>query len=244
LKDNYSQEETLEGYGEVRGEVFVGINYEPKDGNTSETLHCILGELGIVRAKGSDLQKYIYCLSDIFQVAGRYRGGLICWSGADDAYPRGSAYSVKVAKEVRDGLIRLGYIEPVGGFSKKKGLAQVYRVIGLEIPYGLQFRCHGIGPLVVVRDSKEKCYGQPDVKGKALGRGKIKSIQGMPALTDYEDDVARLNKLNMQFPLVAPDGVEFVSCRRIFVNGRLDCGGRHYAGWQSYPEAQGNRVWN
>jgi hypothetical protein len=125
---------------------------------------------------------------------------------------------------------------------KKKGLAQVYRVIGLEIPYGFQFKCHGIGPLVIVRDSKEKCYGQPDVKGKALGRGKIKSIQGMLALTDYEADVARLNKLNMQFSLVAPDGVEFVSCRRIFVNGRLDCGGRHYAAWQSYPEAERLRM--
>jgi len=238
LKDVCAQEENLEVEGEVRGEVFVDIVYEPKDENTSETLHCILSELGIVRVKSSDLQKYIYCLSDFFHVASRYKEKLICWSGSDSGYPRGSAYSAAVAKEVRDGLIQFGYIELEGRFSVKKGLAQAYRVIGSEVPDKLHFKCHGIGPLVVVREPKSKCYGKPDKKGKSLSRRHIKSIEGHPTLSDYENDVDRLNKLNLQYPLVMPDGSEFVTHKRIFVNGRLDCGGRHYGGWLGYNEGE------
>jgi hypothetical protein len=34
-----------------------------------------------------------------------------------------------------------------------------------------------------------------------------------------------------------PDGQEFATHKRIFVDGRLDVGGRHYGSWQNSPEA-------
>ena len=222
----------------IKGEYFVGIEYEPKDEETQITINCLLKELSIFRAKDSDLQKYRYCLSDFFRVADLYRDRLICWEGSANAYDRGSAYRAKVAKEVRDGLIRLGYLQPFGKFSVKDGLAQVYRVIGSEIPYGLRFKCHGIGPKVIVRKEKEKCYWKPDKKGTALGRNAIIQRYGLPLLAQYEGDVDRLNKLNLQYPIEMPDGQEFATHRRIFVDGRLDVGGRHYGGWQNYAELQ------
>jgi hypothetical protein len=221
----------------IRGKYFVSTEYEPKDEDTQITIDCILKELGIFRAKDSDLQKYRYCLSDFFKVADLYRDRLICWQGSSHAYDRGSAYSASIAKEVRVGLIRLGYLEPVGRFSVKDGLAQPYRVIGSEIPYDLRFKCHGIGPKVIVRNEKEKCYWKPDKKGTALGRGTIIQLFGLPLLAQYEADVERLNKLNLQYPLEMPDGQEFATHKRIFVDGRLDVGGRHYGGWQNSPEA-------
>ena len=221
----------------IKGEFFVSIQYEPKDEDTQFIMDCILKELGIFRAKDSDLQKYRYCLSDFFRAADLYRDKLICWQGSTQVYDRGSAYSVSIAKKVRDGLINFGYLKPVGRFSVKDGLAQTYRVIGSEIPYDLRFKCHGIGPKVIVRKEKEKCYWKPDKKGVALGRNTIIQQYGLTTLELYEDDVNRLNKLNLQYPIEMPDGQEFVTHKRIFVDGRLDVGGRHYGGWQNSPEA-------
>lgn len=238
MKDFKTQEPILDAEQGLRGEVFVTAQYEPKDDYTYETIRLVLDELGIARKKYSDQQKYIYCLSDFFSVADRYRDRLICWEGSNNAFDRGSAYRGQVARDVRNGLIKAGYLEPEGKFSAKDGLAQAYRVIGSEIPTNLAFKCHGIGPLVIVREQKEKCHWKPVRKGKALGRNNIMPISGHPTLAEYEDDILRLNKLNLQYPLIMPDGSEFVSHRRICVGGKLDCGGRHYGPWQLRPESE------
>lgn len=215
-----------------KARAFVRPNYEPTDDYTPayvEHLGEYLGLIGPLTRQSTRL-KVTRCLSDFLMACrGRY-GQLIAWPTHQRHYID-APYGRKIAERVKEVILFHGYITPSEKSSVREKLAERFLVNYLT-PQDLKFTFHGIGPLIEVRESKQR--GSQKKKSKTI------------PLTQFpETEVDRLRKQMNQIvklwrdqPLEGKLGEIWASGKRIFNNSNLKHGGRVYGDWQSLDEEQ------
>lgn len=215
---------------DLEGEYFIKALYEPKDDFTGQYVHQLADHLGILKGGNKSVQKAIRCLSDVLLAIKYTQKGLVCWP-TNNGDLTDCAYGGDIARSVRQSLEAKGYLQLVksarfGGHSRN---AAVFRIDQFLSPSCLKFRQHGEGPLIEVRDVKPDFYERgAKPKGKKIPLSKF---QGN--VEPLRSQLRPIAKAMAAYPLVAPDGTEWSSFKRIFNDRRLDRGGRLYGDWQS-----------
>jgi hypothetical protein len=215
-----------------KARAFVRPNYEPTDDYTTgyvEELGEYLGLIGPLTRKSTRV-KLIRCLSDFLMACrGRY-GELIAWPTHQRHYID-APYGRKIAERVKEVILLHEYLIPSEKSSVRDKLAERFLVNFLTLQ-DLKFAFHGIGPLIEVRESKQR--GSQKKKSKTI------------PLTQFpETEVNRLRKQMNQIlkvwrdqPLEGKLGEIWASGKRIFNNSNIKHGGRVYGDWQSLDEEQ------
>lgn len=221
---------TSEQFGElVEGEAFVQHEHEPADHYTRHAVNQLLEVLQLPVGEGKNPEKYVRCLSDVLVAIRMAPNGFFCWPMKNSEYT-GEVYGCDVARAVREAMVKQGWVWLEQKSSKSDGLARVYKADKSFIPESLRFKCHAAGAAVIVR-SKSFKRGNKTYGGERLPRK-----QFMPEIQVLEKQVQRINDFQRGHPLVTPEGLEFVRCRRIFNNSDLRVGGRLYGSWQQMDE--------
>lgn len=218
-------------FEELKGEAFITPKFEPCDNYTRFYVTQLADDLGLMsRAGPTSKNKIIQCLSDVLQPLSYIEKGLVCWpmnpAGFTD-FP----YGRDIAERVKDALERHQLLKKVAKprFGPNGGRSTIYKLSKFLAPSGLQFKEHGQGRLIEVRDVKPDFYhrsGKP--KGKRLNLNQFTGSVEAP-----KAQLRGIVKAMGQHPLTAQDGTQWASCRRVFNDGRLDRGGRVYGDWQS-----------
>lgn len=220
-------------FGELeRAGAFVYQDYEPADDETAQYVAELATGLQLPTT-GKTGQKYQRCLSDFLMAVRVTSNGKIAWPmGADNFYTQ--PYGRNVAKNVKTRLEAAHKLELFQKASKKDKLARLYSVDQSLCPKWLRFRNHGKGPLVVVKSPKVR-----NNSGKVTGGTRMGRKNFLPAIQTFEDQVKRINYKMMDERLCDPvSGHDFVRCYRVFNKGSLQCGGRLYGRWQTWPEEE------
>lgn len=219
-------------YGElIEAESFVQRRWEPANEETREALLGFAKALGVAPTGSAGKLKVARCLSDLCKAISASRNGQIAWpTGSDEM--KGRPYGRDVAVKVRTALERQGHLTLLQKSSKREKLARIYKVDRSFLKPGWEFKQHRDYASIEVRSPKVTKNGRT-FGGVSLGRrlfvGKIEPL---------EEQVFTINAAMAMHPLRGLDGQEFSGCRRIFNDGRLDCGGRLYGDWQSLKEAE------